>query len=121
MGNVRGALVKWREYVDFGLIIVGSKDLLSICSNEEDNTPKIIKYKIGIKSTSSVEQNNLACSMVLRHQQEAYLLTISRNGAFSRMKMERNGFGLYEILNDKEMMLIITDLMNYSFEKPYLF
>ena len=112
MGNVRGALVKWREYVDFGLIIVGSKDLLSICSNEEDNTPKIIKYKIGIKSTSSVEQDNLACSMVLRHQQEAYLLTISRNGAFSRMKMENNGVGSFDIITDKEIMLIILDVFN---------
>ena len=96
MGTVRGAFVKWREYLDVGLITLGSKDLLSICRDELDNHPTIIKTKIGIKSTSSVEQDILACSMVLRHKQEPYLLTISMNGAFSRMKMEKNGFGFYD-------------------------
>ena len=80
---------------------MGSKDLLYVCTDEIDIQPKLIKCKIGIRSSDSLEKDILACSMALKHRKEAYLLTVSMNGAICRMKIEVNNVGSINIKSDK--------------------
>ena len=107
-------MANWREYLDIGLITLGSKDLLYFTADQIDTHPKLTKCKIGVRSSDAVEKDILACSMVLKNREETYVMTVSMNGAICRMKLEVNCVGSYNVKPDKIMMLII-----YSSTKPY--